>query len=76
MMLKNDIQDKNDIVYFSLELSYSQVIQKLKLIDSEIHINESRKGNLSAKEIELMNIDACGFVFISELENKIIKYVS
>lgn len=76
MMLKNDIQDKNNIVYFSLELSYSQVLQKLKLIDIETHINELEKGKLFAKEIELMNIDACGFIFISELENKIIKYVS
>jgi replicative DNA helicase len=71
MMLKNDIQDKKNIVYFSLELSYSQVIQKLTFIDIGIQINELWKGKLSAKEIKLMNIDDCGFMFISELENKI-----
>jgi replicative DNA helicase len=57
-------------------LSYSQVIQKLTFIDTGIQINELRKGKLSAKEIDQMNIDDCGFMFISELENKIKRYVS
>ena len=53
MILNNEIQAKKNIVYFSLELSYSQVFQKLTFIDTGIQINELRKGKLSAKEIEV-----------------------